>query len=374
MVILTVNTGSSSVRLAAYAINGSGPDRLAGGHFEIGESTPGSRLRRFLDDNKIKKVFAVAHRVVHGGMNLVNPCIIDSGVEREIGRLSSLAPLHNPVALNWIRLCREIFDDAIPQIAVFDTAFYAGLPEVAYTYALPGRLCKKFDIRRYGFHGLAHGAMLRRWQEISPHLEKGGRVISIQLGAGCSMTAVRDGQAVDTSMGFSPLEGLVMATRPGDMDPGIVTYLINTAGFSAFEIEKLLNNHSGLLGVSDLSDDMRVLLESERPEARLAIDIYCYRVRKYVGAYLAALGGADAVLFGGGVGEHAGVIRRNILENMQWCGIELDGPANSVTIGREGCISLSSSGVAVWVIPVDEAAVLAQGAAALMKGVGGIHE
>ncbi|HBH61933.1 MAG TPA: acetate/propionate family kinase [Nitrospiraceae bacterium] len=363
MVILTVNTGSSSIRLAAVLLKGSGLDIVARGHFKIGETAPGTLLRTFLADNKITDIAAVAHRVVHGGLNLVNPCIIDSAVEREIGRLSTLAPLHNPAALNWIHMCREIFDDNVPQIAVFDTAFYSGLPEAASIYALPRRLCKKFDIRRYGFHGLAHSAMLRRWQEIAPDLERGGRVISLQLGAGCSITAVKNGKAVDTSMGFSPLEGLVMATRSGDIDPGLVTYLIHTAGFPPTELDKLLNNQSGLLGVSDHSGDMRVLLESDRPEARLAISLYCYRVRKYIGAYLAVLGGADAILYGGGVGENAPVVRTHILEDMQWCGIELDGRVNSDTIGREGCISLSSGSVAVWVIPVDEAAVLAREAA-----------
>ncbi|RJR17406.1 MAG: acetate/propionate family kinase [Nitrospiraceae bacterium] len=374
MVILTVNTGSSSVRLAAFVIKGSRPDMQARGHFQTGENDPGTLLRAFLDDNNIKDVSAVAHRVVHGGVNLVNPCVIDSGVESEIRRLSSLAPLHNPAALNWVRICREFFGGNVPQIAVFDTAFYSGMPAAASTYALPGGLCKKFDIRRYGFHGLAHSAMLRRWQEISPYLQAGGRVISLQLGAGCSITAVKNGQAVDTSMGFSPLEGLVMATRSGDIDPGVVTYLIHSAGFTPFELEKLLNNHSGLLGVSDLSSDMRVLLESESPEARLAVDLYCYRIRKYTGAYIAVLGGVDAVLFGGGVGENAPFIRNMILADMQWCGIELDGRANSDTIEREGCISMSSGRVGVWVIPVDEAAVLEREAEKFIKGAGGIHE
>jgi len=374
MVILTVNTGSSSVRLAAFVIKGSGRDIQARGHFQIGEKDPGTLLRTFIDANRIQEVSAVAHRVVHGGMNLAGPCMIDSGVEREISRLSALAPLHNPAALKWIRLCREFFGEHVPHVAVFDTAFYSGMPEKASVYALPAGLCKKFDVRRYGFHGLAHGAMLRRWQEIHPHPEGGGRVISLQLGAGCSITAVKDGRAVDTSMGFSPLEGLVMATRSGDLDPGLVTYLIHTAGFTPFELEKLLNNHSGLLGVSAISNDMRVLLESDRPEARLAIELYCYRVRKYIGAYLAVLGGADAVLFGGGVGENAPFIRNRICEDMQWCGIELDGRANSDTIEREGCISISSGKVAVWVIPVDEAAVLVHEAAVLIKMAGGLYE
>jgi acetate kinase len=374
MVILTVNTGSSSVRLAVFDCNNNAPDLQAQRHFEIGETAPGALLRTFLDDNNINDVSAVAHRVVHGGTKFINSCIINEGVEREIGRLSSLAPLHNPVALSWVRVCREFFGPHVPQIAVFDTAFYARMPETASAYALPEGLCKKHNIRRYGFHGLAHSAMLRRWQEISPHLERGGRVISLQLGAGCSITAVKSGKAVDTSMGFSPLEGLVMATRSGDVDPGLVTYLIKTAGFGPFELEKLLNNSSGLLGVSGLSNDMRVLLESDRPQARLAVNLYCYRVRKYIGAYLAALGGADAVLFGGGVGENSPAVRAEILEGMQWCGIELDARLNNDTIGIERCVSAASGKINVWVVPVNEAAVLAREAIATLKGAGGLYE
>ncbi len=369
MTILTVNSGSSSIRLTVFVIKNKNPEIIAKGHLEIGESAPEGLLKTFIKDNEIKDVSAVAHRVVHGGTKFVDSCTIDAGVEREIERLSTLAPLHNPVALNWVRICRKFFGDNIPQVAVFDTAFYSRLPEVAATYALPERLCKRYNIRRYGFHGIAHNAMLRRWQELRPDRKKGGRVISLQLGAGCSITAINNGEAVDTSMGFSPLEGLVMATRSGDLDPGLVTYMISTAGFTAFELDKLLNNASGLLGISGISDDMRVLLESDRPEARLAVDAFCYRARKYTGAYMAALGGADSILFGGGIGENAPVIRERILEGMQWCGIELDGPANSDTIGREGCISSASSKVEVWVIPADEAAVIAREAAEVVKGV-----
>jgi len=207
--------------------------------------------------------------------------------------------------------------------------------------------------------------MLKRWQQTMPALEGGGRLITIQLGAGCSMTAIKNGRAVDTSMGFTPLEGLVMATRSGDVDPGLIAYLMKAAALSAEDIEGLLNNSSGLLGVSGTSGDMRVLLDSGEQGARLAVDLYCYRVRKYIGAYMAVLGGADAILFGGGVGENAPAVRERVLSGMQWCGIELDPALNADTIGKEGDISAASAMVRVRVIPVDEAAVLAQEAAVM---------
>ena len=262
-------------------------------------------------------------------------------------------------------MCRSIFGDSFRQIAVFDTAFYSRLPEAAAAYALPGELCRTHGVRRYGFHGLAHSAMLKRWQQTMPALEGGGRLITIQLGAGCSMTAIKNGRAVDTSMGFTPLEGLVMATRSGDVDPGLIAYLMKAAALSAEDIEGLLNNSSGLLGVSGTSGDMRVLLDSGEQGARLAVDLYCYRVRKYIGAYMAVLGGADAILFGGGVGENAPAVRERVLSGMQWCGIELDPALNADTIGKEGDISAASAMVRVRVIPVDEAAVLAQEAAVM---------
>jgi acetate kinase len=234
------------------------------------------------------------------------------------------------------------------------------MPDVSKVYALPGDLCEKHGIRRYGFHGIAHKAMIRRLKELRPDSTKGGRVISIQLGSGCSITALKNGSPIDTSMGFSPLEGLVMSSRPGDIDPGIVVYLQKAAGFSIEETERLLNVSSGLLGISGISGDMRSLLESSEPSARLAIDIYCYRARKYIGAYAAALGGVDAILIGGGVGENAPVIRGKILENMEWCGMNLDESANADTIGKQGRISAHTSSAEIWVIQVDEAAVLAE--------------
>jgi acetate kinase len=322
-------------------------------------------LRAFLKGHGIEAVTAVAHRIVHGGARLTAPCRIDAAVEAEIERLVPLAPLHNPRALEWIRACRALFGAETAQVAVFDTAIYAALPEVAATYALPRALCARHGIRRYGFHGLAHQAMGQRWRELQPNLRAGGRVISLQLGAGCSITAIRDGQVVDTSMGFSPLEGLVMATRSGDVDPGLLLFLQRAEGLTPERMEGLLNEESGLLGLSGVSGDMRALLDADDAGARLAVDVYCYRARKYIGAYLAALGGADAILFGGGVGEHAPEVRAQILTGLGGLGIVLDADANRTTIGAERCISQHSSAAGVWVIPVDEAVILAQAALAV---------
>jgi acetate kinase len=364
MIILTINAGSSSVRLAAF--EKTGMEELARRKYSVEESSP-SILEKFVSDHGIQRISVIAHRVVHGGTMFVSSCVIDADVETEIDRLSLLAPLHNPFALKWIRECGRTFGGHIPQIAVFDTAFYAALPEAAATYALPKDLCGQYGIRRYGFHGLAHSAMLNRWKGLRPDVKDGGKVISLQLGAGCSITAVQNGNVMDTSMGFSPLEGLVMATRSGDIDPDIIFYLNRSSGLPLDEIETTLNHSSGLLGISGISGDMKVLLESTCPEARLAVELFCYRARKYIGAYLAVLQGTDAILFGGGIGENAPQVRRRILEEMQWLGVILDTRSNNATIGKEGRISSPESRTDVRVIPVDEGAVLAQEAVSVIQ-------
>ncbi len=367
MTVMTVNTGSSSVRLATFARAGASLLQRASAHFSGARHDPAEILRAFRKEHGIGDIAAVAHRVVHGGVRLTAPSRITAAVEAEIERLAPLAPLHNPRALEWIRACRALFGADIPQVAVFDTAFYADLPEVAATYALPRALSRKHGIRRYGFHGLAHQAMWRRWRALRPEVADaavagGDRVISLQLGAGCSITAIRDGRAVDTSMGFSPLEGLVMATRAGDVDAGALAFLARAEGLSLDRLERLLNEESGLLGLSGRSGDMRTLLETNDEDARLAVAVYCYRARKYIGAYLAALGGADAILFGGGVGEHAPAVRANMLAGLESLGIVLDADANRAAVGTEMRISGRTSKPEVWVVPVDEAAMLAQAA------------
>jgi acetate kinase len=364
MRLLAVNTGSSSVRLALYTHDGGSLLRLAVAGYP-GEAQIEDTLREFL---RAGPVNAVAHRVVHGGTHLGAPCVIDATVEAEIGHLAALAPLHHPRALAWIRACRAVLGADIVQVAVFDTGFYADLPEVARSYALPRQLVQRFGLRRYGFHGIAHQALWRRWHALRPDVAGGGRVISLQLGAGCSMTAIERGVPRDTSMGFSPLEGLVMATRAGDLDPGLLLYLLREAGMTVDELDRLLSRDSGLLGMSDTSADMRALLLADAGEARLAVELYCYRARKYLGAYLAVLGGADAILLGGGVGEHAAPVREKILAGLEWAGIRLDVAANQAANGGEHCISAADSRVAVWVIPVDEAGVLVEAALAVMAG------
>lgn len=364
MTVLTVNSGSSSIRLAAFTYHGDTLTELANVRHALDSSEPQVVLREFVQTHGLTAVAAVAHRVVHGGAHFTTSCLLDQEVEREIEHLAPLAPLHNPTALRWIRATREVLGTGVAQVAVFDTAFFTALPEVARTYAIPHALAQKHALHRYGFHGLAHQALWSRWRALRPDVAAGGRVISFQLGAGCSVTAIDRGRPLDTSMGFSPLAGLVMATRSGNLDPGLVTFLQRVEGLNAEDMERLLNEGSGLFGVSGTSGDMRTLLAAVDPRARLAVELYCYRARKYLGAYLAVLGGADAILFGGGVGEHAAVVRAGILEGLDWAGIRLDAAANAAAVGREGRISDTDSRIEAWVIPVDEARILAQEALA----------
>ncbi len=235
-IILTINAGSSSVRLAAF--NAETPLRLlAAEHLDADAGAPEELLRSFLNAHDLNAVAVVAHRIVHGGARFTAATLLDAEAERAIEELSPLAPLHNPRALRWIAAARSVLGAGVLQVGVFDTAFFNGLPEVAATYALPRDLCEKHGIRRFGFHGLAHQAMNRRWRELRPDIENGGRVISLQLGSGCSMAATHNGAPQDTSMGFSPLEGLVMATRAGDVDAGLVAYLQREEGLLPYEIE-----------------------------------------------------------------------------------------------------------------------------------------
>ena len=358
MLVLTINAGSSSLRLSLFEQTGDSLVRLTEVYHNGITERDLSLLGDFIASVDAAEIALVVHRVVHGGALLTTPCLIDATVEAEIERLTPLAPLHNPPALVWIRLARRLLGEQVPQVAVFDTAFYRSLPEVAATYALPRELCRRHGIRRYGFHGIAHHAMWQRWRQLRPGDKDDGRIITVQLGSGCSITAIDHGVPVDTSMGFSPLEGLVMATRCGDLDPAVTTYLQRETGMSAEELEPLLNRQSGLLGLSGESGDMRALLNSDRPAARLAIDLYCYRVRKYIGAYLAVLGGADAIVFGGGVGENSPYVRAKILQDMAWLGIVLDPARNDTAVGKEARISVTAGQCEVWVIAVDEADVM----------------
>lgn len=345
MEILAVNVGSSSIKLDRFDGSTTPPRHIAALRPSLG-TTPLAEL---------PTPALIVHRVVHGGA-LAQPARIDAAIEAQIEACAGMAPLHNPPALAMIRACRQRFGDAVAQIAVFDTAFFADLPAAAQAYALPRDLIETHGIRRYGFHGLAHQALWRAWQE---HTGRSGRVVTLQLGAGCSAAAIADGRPRDTSMGFTPLEGLVMATRGGDLDPGLLLHLLRTGGLDAAQLEVMLTEQSGLLGLAG-SADMRALLVDPSPAAAHAIDVYCQRVRKYIGAYAAVLGGLDGIVFGGGVGEHAPQVRAGILNGMQWLGVGLDTAANAAANGPASCISAAGSPCAVWVFSVDEATELAR--------------
>jgi len=360
MIVLTVNSGSSSIKLAAYEVSRSGGRQRLTGYRHSGEGQSGETLdehatiRRFLASLH-HPPNAVAHRVVHGGTRFTQPTRIDDSVVRQIEGLSELAPLHNPKALRWIAAARSICGPDVVQVAAFDTAYFSSLPRVAAEYALPARLGVDEGVRRYGFHGLAHEAMWRRWRELNA---AGDRLITLQLGGGCSIAAIAGGRPLDTSMGFSPLEGLVMATRCGDIDAAVVPYLQHRLGISAEQVIAQLNHEAGIAGLSGSSGDFTELLAREDAGARFALDLYCYRARKYVGAYLAVLGGCDGIAFGGGVGEHAPQVRARILEGLQWAGIDIDPRSNEGARGEEALISPPGSHIKVHVIPVDEEQML----------------
>lgn len=359
--LIVINSGSTSVKLAAYeADEGTVPRGVA--KEQHGDVTDAHGvLGGFLSRIDASRVTAVAHRIVHGGTRLVRPLIIDAAVESEIAALSALAPLHNPIALHWIAEARKLCRQEVVQLGAFDTAFFARLPRVAAEYAIPPSLAAEHGVRRYGFHGLAHEALWRRWCELRPQLAGGGRLITLQLGGGSSISAVDGGHARDTSMGFSPLEGLVMATRSGDIDPAVVPYLERRLGVSSDRVLAILNRESGLLGLSGSSVDMSALVASAEERAQFAVELYCYRARKYVGAFLAALGGCDGIVFGGGIGEHVPRVRELILQDLEWAGIAIDRDANERTSG-EARISLETSRVGVYVVAVDEEQVLARAA------------
>jgi len=366
MIILTLNSGSTSVKLAVYdTACGNTPTRIGSEHHSGSEMEPRQVLADFL--RKLRSPpDVVAHRVVHGGARFTAPVRIDEKVIAELHELSELAPLHNPKALEWIEAARAACGSEVVQVAVFDTAFFSGLPRKAAEYALPARIGVDHGVRRYGFHGLAHEAMWRRWCELYPALPGGGRLITVQLGGGCSITALDHGKAVDNSMGFSPLEGLVMATRSGDVDPSILPYLQKRLGLSSEQLVELLNTESGLAGLAGKPGNPSELLADPAPASQFAVELYCYRLRKYIGAFCAVLGGCDGIVFGGGVGEHSPEVRTRALAGMEWAGIELDPVANGAARGTEAAIQSVGSKVRVQVIPVDEEVVMVRGAAAIV--------
>ncbi|MBK5282018.1 MAG: acetate/propionate family kinase [Nitrospiraceae bacterium] len=319
-------------------------------------------------DGRDLRIDAVGHRVVHGGEQFREPVVIDDDVVAAIDRLAEFAPLHNPGSIAGIKGARAMMGSDTPMVAVFDTTFHRSMPLVAASYAIDVDLAKKHGIRRYGFHGIAHASMADICAAAVNRPLGQLRLITLQLGNGCSATAIDQGRSVDTSMGFTPLEGLVMGTRSGDLDPAVVGHLVRREGLSIDEVEHLLNERSGLLGLSGLSGDMRELLNAAegKPDSRaaLALDVFCYRVRKYIGAYLAVLGGADAIVFGGGIGERSAVIRARICDGMDWCGLRLDSLRNEAAVnlapGDAIKISEEDAPLACYVAGVDEEVEIAR--------------
>jgi acetate kinase len=311
------------------------------------------------------EIEAVGHRVVHGGERFTRSVRIDDAVLQGIEDTIELAPLHNPANLRGIRAAGAVLGAGVPQVAVFDTAFHQTLPAHAYLYAIPYQLYRRYKVRRYGFHGTSHRYVAHRWRQLTGTARDRTRLVTLHLGNGCSACAIVGGDSVDTSMGFTPLEGLVMGTRSGDIDPTVLDYVGAKEGLGAAEAEALLNKQSGLLGVSGLTHDMRELLAEERENAdrraSLAIEMFCYRARKYIGSYLAAMGGADALVFAGGIGENAPEIRARICAGLEWMGLRIESGQNDALVaGREGFFHAEGSRLGAWVIPTDEELLIAR--------------
>lgn len=322
---------------------------------------------------KIAEIEAVGHRVVHGGERFVTSTLVTDDVRRQIEALTDLAPLHNPHNLRGIDAARAVLGNGVPQVAVFDTAFHHSLPERAYLYALPYPLYRRYGVRRYGFHGTSHRYVAFRYRQLTGKSREATKIITLHLGNGASACAIVGGDSIDTSMGFTPLEGLVMGTRSGDLDPAILDFLAAKEGLSLHDMDTLLNKQSGLVGVSGLTSDMRDLLAEEREHgdrrARLAIELFCYRARKYIGAYLAAMNGADAIAFAGGIGENSPEIRERICRDLEWLGLQVDPTANAALVGREGRFDAAGSRVELRVIPTDEELLIARDTWRVVNGV-----
>lgn len=396
MIILVINCGSSSVKYQLFDM--ADESLLAKGVVEkIGEETSAlrhlARDREFRYEGRIpshevafehirrallnhegtgvirspEEIDAIGHRVVHGGETFVQSTLIDAKVIATLEEYSALAPLHNPPNLVGIRCADKAFPGK-PHVAVFDTAFHQTMPKHAFIYALPYELYEKGRIRRYGFHGTSHRFVTMRAAELLRIPLERFNAITCHLGNGCSMTAVAGGRSVDTTMGLTPLEGLVMGTRSGDIDPAIIFHLVRTNGWTLDAIDAMLNKKSGLLGLSGLSNDCRTLLQAAptNERARLALDVFCYRIRKYIGAYLAVLGRTDALVFTGGIGENSVELRRQILEGMDNLGIKLD-PAANDTRGREAIITTPSSRVRALVVPTNEELLIARDTLAIIR-------
>jgi acetate kinase len=382
MHVLVLNAGSSSLRY--QVLDPSSGEALVRGHVErIGEpratvtqdghdeqvevadhAAALDLMHRLLDDAGGLDIGAIGHRVVHGGPRLTRPVLVDDDVLAEIDRLAVFAPLHNPAAAEGIRSARSSYP-RLPQVACFDTAFFADLPAAARTYAIDRELASRHEVRRYGFHGISHEYVAAEAARlVSLPVEEIDQVV-LHLGNGASASAISRGRPVETSMGLTPVEGLVMGTRSGDLDPGLLPYLQRQAGLDADGLDELLNHRSGLLGLTGHTDfrDLDAAVEKGDEVACAAFDVYVHRLRKYVGAYLAVLGGADAVTFTAGVGEHNARVRRAVCQGLRPLGLVIDEERNEA---GTGLISADESATSVLVVPTNEELAIARKTAALL--------
>ena len=313
------------------------------------------------------EITAVGHRVVHGGEHFKSSVIITSEVMAKVEECVELAPLHNPHNIRGIKACQSQLQD-VPQVAVFDTAFHSNMPPHAYIYGLPYVLYTRYGIRRYGFHGTSHFYVSRRAAELMEKPIDKLRIITCHLGNGCSIAAVKQGISIDTSMGFTPVEGLLMGTRSGDIDPAILLHIIGREELTLAETNAMINKHSGLLGISGVSSDMRDVqadVEKGNDRARLALDVFCYRLKKYICAYAGAMGGIDTLVFTGGIGEHSAEVRELSCQNLGFMGIKIDPAKNHSTNPAER--EISSGKVKIFVIPTNEELIIAEDTARLVQ-------
>lgn len=315
-----------------------------------------------------QEIAAVGHRVVHGGEAFSDSVLISDEVIREMTRCIDFAPLHNPPNLKGIAAAKALLPD-VPQVAVFDTAFHQRMPDYAYIYGIPYALYKRHGIRRYGFHGTSHRYVSQQAATLLDRPIEKLKMITCHLGNGSSVAAIQNGRSIDTSMGFTPLEGLLMGTRSGDMDPAIILHIMRKEELTPSEMNTMLNKHSGVLGVSGISSDMREIEEKYHSDqrARLAMNIFTTRIKKYIGAYAATLGGLDAVIFTAGIGENSGMVREMVCRDMQFLGIELDEKKNEKIRGEEAFITRPGSKVKVMVIPTNEEWVIAMDTAKIVE-------
>jgi acetate kinase len=347
--ILVFNVGSSSLKCATFdAENGSGPLRR---HLDVTPTlATRARLDRALDSLQARgdEIVAVGHRLAHGGANYSSPTLLTRSVRADLDRLTSLAPEHLPSELAFIDAVGEMFP-AAPQVVCFDTAFHAGLPNRARHFALPRHFADE-GVVRYGFHGLSYESVLEALRETG---EVPRRLVIAHLGGGVSLAAILDGRSIDTTMGLTPTGGVLMGTRSGDLDPGVLLYLMRARGLTLDDLDRAVNERGGLLGLSGTTSDMRELLAREAHDlhAAEAVDTFCYQIAKAVGSYAAALGGLDALVFTGGIGEHAAPIRGRVCEWLAWLDLRIDAGANA---GNAGCISAGSSAVKVQIIEANE--------------------